>query len=66
MSYQFKITSEDIISELTYPDYEQCLNCEECGDIIAKGELYWDVGGEVLCDHCHALKYQRRNGSSMF
>lgn len=65
MSYQFKITSEDIISELTDIEYEQCLNCEDCGNIIEYGERYWNINGEILCDHCLSARYERRNGSSM-
>ena len=65
MSYQIKITNEDIISDLTFSDYERCLNCENCGNIIEEGERYWDIGGEILCDHCLSLRYERRNGSSV-
>lgn len=65
MQYHVKITSEDIISDLAYYEGERCLNCENCGDIIEEGERYWNIGGEILCDHCLSLKYERRNGSSM-
>lgn len=57
-------TSEDIISELTNPTGVQCLNCEDCGNIIESGERYWNIHGEILCDHCLALRYERRNGIS--
>lgn len=64
MRYRLKVTSEDIISELTYSADEQCLNCDDCGDIIESGERYWNINGEILCDRCLTLRYARRNGSS--
>ena len=66
MLYRIEATSEEIISELTNSTRGRCLNCEDCGSIIESGERYWDIGGEILCDRCLALKYERRNGSSPF
>ena len=62
MQYHIKITSEEIISGLTDLDGEQCLNCEDCGNIIESGERYWNINGEILCDQCLSLRYERRNG----
>ena len=66
MRYQTTITSEDIISELTDLDGVQCLNCEDCGNIIESGERYWNINGEILCDQCLSLRYERRNGMSPY
>lgn len=64
MRYRLENTSEEIIAGLANPTGEQVLNCEDCGDIIGSGERYFNINGEILCEHCMSLRYERINGDS--
>ena len=37
---------------------ENYLICDECRSYIEQG-TYWEINGEVLCDDCARMKYQR-------